>query len=123
ERGKEFFPVTREVTVAEQPLEVKIPLQRWIDLAGRGWFSGDTHVHRPSRELANLLPAEDVNIAFPMTYWTTEAELPPNRGNKNFKGEFAAAPVKVDVSHSYYPLNTEYEIFTTGKRSHTLGAL
>jgi len=29
----------------------------------------------------------------------------------------------VDATHVYYPRNTEYEIFTTAKRSHTLGAI
>src|SRR5262249_12992112 len=32
-------------------------------------------------------------------------------------------PVTVDATHVFYPRNTEYEIFTTAKRSHTLGAL
>ncbi len=123
ERGKEYFPEVREVVVGEHALDLKIHLRRWIDMASRGWFGGDTHAHRKPAELPNLMLAEDLNVAFPMVYWTTDADVPPNRSNRNFKGEFPAAPVKLDATHVYYPRNTEYEIFTTAKRAHTLGAL
>ena len=123
ERGKEYFAETNEVTVGDQPVEVTISLRRWIDMAARGWFSGDTHVHRDPVDLPNVMAAEDVNIAFPMVYWTTDADIPPSRGNKNVKGKFSGQPVAIDATHVYYPLNTEYEIFTTAKRPHTLGAL
>jgi peptidoglycan/xylan/chitin deacetylase (PgdA/CDA1 family) len=123
ERGKEYFPETREVTVGQQTMDLKIHLRRWIDMASRGWFGGDTHVHRKPAELPNAMQAEDLNAAFPMVYWTTEVGVPPNRSNRNLKGDFAGAPVEVDSTHVYYPRNTEYEIFTTDKRSHTLGAL
>ncbi len=123
ERGKEYFPETREVVVGEQALDLKIHLRRWIDMALRGWFSGDIHAHRKPAELPNVLPAEDLNVAFPIVYWTTDAEVPPNRSNRNFKGDFPPAPVEVDATHVFYPRNTEYEIFTTAKRAHTLGAV
>src|SRR5438034_4244299 len=123
ERGKEYFPEVREVVVGEHALDLKIHLRRWIDMASRGWFGGDTHAHRKPAELPNLMLAEDLNVAFPMVYWTTEADVPPNRSNRNVNGEFPATPVKLDATHGYYPRNTEYEIFTTAKRAHTLGAL
>ena len=122
-RGKEYFPETREVIVADRPVVLEISLRRWIDMAARGWFCGDTHVHREPAVMPNLMPAEDVNLAFPMTFWTTDAGIPPSRGNKNIKGDFYAAPVQIDATHVFYPRNTEYEIFTTAKRPHTLGAL
>jgi peptidoglycan/xylan/chitin deacetylase (PgdA/CDA1 family) len=123
ERGKEYFSETREVVVGEHAMDLKIALRRWIDMASRGWFSGDTHAHRKPAELPNVMLAEDLNAAFPMVYWTTDADVPPNRSDRNFKGDFPAAPVEVDATHVYYPRNTEYEIFTTAKRPHTLGAL
>jgi hypothetical protein len=92
-------------------------------MASRGWFSGDTHAHRKPAELPNVMLAEDLNAALTMVYWTTDADVPPNRSDRNFKGDFPAAPVEVDATHVYYPRNTEYEIFTTAKRPHTLGAL
>ena len=123
EHGKEFFGETREVEVAPGMAELTFRLRRWVDMAELGWFCGDTHVHREPADLANVMPAEDVNVAFPMVYWTTDADIAPGRGDKNIKGEFPAAPVALDATHVYYPRNTEYEIFTTGGRSHTLGAL
>jgi len=123
ERGKEYFPEVREVVVEGRAMDLKIQLRRWIDMASRGWFGGDTHAHRKPEELPNVMPAEDLNVAFPMVYWTTDAEVPPSRSQRNLKGEFPDAPVEIDPAHVYYPRNTEYEIFTTAKRSHTLGAL
>src|SRR5439155_10110551 len=41
ERGKEYVPEQRSVVVGEQPMELKISLRRWIDMASRGWFCGD----------------------------------------------------------------------------------
>jgi len=123
ERGREYLPETKEVTVGDQPVAVMMFLRRWIDMAARGWFSGDTHVHRDPDDLPNVMAAEDVNIAFPMVYWTTDADIPPSRGNKNITGDFPSGPVEIDATHVYYARNTEYEIFTTAKRPHTLGAL
>jgi peptidoglycan/xylan/chitin deacetylase (PgdA/CDA1 family) len=125
ERGKEYFPERIDLTLSERAteLDLKISLRRWIDMASRGWFSGDTHTHRDPAELPNSMLAEDVNVVFPMVYWTTDADVSPNQSTRNFKGNFTASPVNVDGTHVYYPLNTEYEIFSTAKRSHTLGAL
>jgi hypothetical protein len=58
-----------------------------------------------------------------MVYWTTVDDVPPSRSPKNVAGDFPATPFAVDATHVYYPRNTEYEIFTTSKRQHTLGAL
>jgi hypothetical protein len=37
ERGKEFFPLVRELTVAKEPVRVELRLRRWINMAQRGW--------------------------------------------------------------------------------------
>ena len=118
QRGKEYLPETRRVEVAEQPVELAFKLKRWNDLAARGWYSGETHVHRPPEELANLQLAEDLNVAFPFSGWVLEAFKAP-------KEAYAAdaKPVAVDATHVYYPRNTEYEIFRVGGKAHTLGAL
>jgi len=65
---------------------------------------------------------EDLNVCFPLTYWTTIAELPPSRGDKTSAVTQPTAPVDVDATHVWYPRNTEYEIFKVGGREHTLGA-
>src|SRR6187399_17908 len=48
ERGKEYFPLEREIIIGDtlNPEPLRLPLKRWIDMAARGWFSGDTHLHR-----------------------------------------------------------------------------
>lgn len=123
ERGKEYLPLTNRVQVGSQPMNLQLPLRRWVDLAARGWFSGDTHNHRDPAELPNVMLAEDVNVALPMVYWTTEESVPPAVSPRNMKGEFTAALTRVDATHVFWPRNTEYELFTTAKKSHTLGAL
>jgi hypothetical protein len=123
ERGKEFFPLEKRVEVGSEPVRVKLPLRRWINMAARGWFSGDTHSHRDPADLPNVMQAEDLNVAHPMVYWTTADDVPPSRSQKNFKGNFDAAPVELDATHVWFPRNTEYEIFNTAGKQHTLGAL
>ena len=123
ERGKEYLPVTKKVTIEDKPVQLQIPLKRWINLAERGWYSGDTHVHRSLGELPNVMLAEDLNVALPLTHWVTKAYIPPSQGNKNSDTQNPARLIKVDSTHVIYPLNTEYEIFTVGKNRHTLGAV
>ncbi|MCP4455357.1 MAG: CehA/McbA family metallohydrolase [Planctomycetes bacterium] len=123
ERGKEYVPHTSTFTVGEASVSLKVPLTRWINMAKRGWFSGDTHVHRTLSELPNVMLAEDLNVAFPLTYWVTHAFQPPTTGDKSFQGEVPDHLIKVDNTHVIWPRNTEWEIFSVGSRAHTLGAV
>ena len=123
ERGKEWRPLRREVVVGEEPLKLELPLSRWVDMAGRGWYSGDTHVHRTPAELPNVMLAEDLNVAFPLTYWITKGFAPPAQGDKNQASAPSGKLTTVDATHVFWPLNTEYEIFTVSNKSHTLGAV
>lgn len=123
ERGKEYRPLQQQVEVHEQPVNVMLKLARWINLAEQGWFSGDTHVHRTVEELPNVMLAEDVNVAFPLTYWVTKAFAPPARGDKNTTDKAGTELIKVDDTHVIYPRNTEYELFTVNDKRHTLGAV
>ena len=110
------------MTVGKDPVDLRFKLRRWIDMAARGWYSGETHVHRSAEELPNLMLAEDLNVAFPLSYWVTEAFASPKTARKGpFRG-VDPKPIAVDPTHVIYPLNTEYEIFTVGKKRHTLGA-
>lgn len=121
EHGKEWLPFSREIDIGSEPLDIAVPLQRWIDMAALGWYSGDTHVHRSVEELRNVIAAEDLNVALPLTYWVTHGFRPPNQGDKTV-AEADTQLVKVDSTHVIYPRNTEYEIFTIDERRHTLGA-
>ena len=122
ERGKEYLPAQSQVEMTDRAESIKIKLRRWINLADRGWYSGDTHVHRTLEELPTAMLADDVNVAFPLTYWVTKSDTPPAQGDKNLP---AAEPKLIEVSpqHVIWPLNTEYEIFTVGGKQHTLGAV
>jgi len=118
EHGKEYHPLTKEVSIGLDAVGLKLPLKRWINMAEHGWYSGETHVHRTLEELPNVMLAEDLNVAFPITSWVTEAFTAP----KGEAGERAAKPIAVDATHIIFPRNTEYEIFTVNKKPHTLGA-
>jgi hypothetical protein len=135
ERGKEYRALIRRVEVADAPVQLRLPLHRWIDMARRGWFSGDTHVHRALADLPNVMLAEDLNVAFPLTYWVTKAFTPPTQGDKNSSplspslspSEGQRGPkstlIRVDPRHVIWPRNTEWEIFTVNGQRHHLGAV
>lgn len=122
ERGKEYLPYTRQFTVGQEELRLRIELARWIDLGALGWFSGDTHVHRGLEELPNVMLAEDLNVAFPLLHWVTEAYVSPRAGPQGPALPEEPKVIAVDATHAIYPRNTEYEIFTVGKKEHALGA-
>lgn len=123
ERGKEYLPL--EQTVEIQPgdhREVVFRLHRLFDMAGRGWFSADCHVHTPLADLPLAQLAEDVNVTFPITAWATRAEQPPAGppgGDVPDRGRVIA----IDGTHVYWNLNTEYEVFKPGPKWYGFGAL
>ncbi len=65
ERGKSYFPHQQQIEVSDADVVVSVALQRWIDPAALGWYSGDTHIHREIHELRNIVLAEDLNVVFP----------------------------------------------------------
>jgi peptidoglycan/xylan/chitin deacetylase (PgdA/CDA1 family) len=123
ERGKEFFPETREVIVEAASPRLEFRLRRWINMADLGWFSGDTHNHRDPADLPNVMLAEDVNVGLPLLDWTTVSTVSPVAAEKSRGGSAGNGTVQIDATHLWQPRNTEYEIFRTGNSSHTLGAV
>ena len=119
ERGKEYLPHVEDLGVDGTAKITVIKLRRVVDMAKLGWYSGDTHVHRSLDDLPTAMLADDLNVAFPLTSWVTKSDTPPTQGDKN---SAPARPelITVDPTHVIYPLNTEYEIFTVGGKSHTL---
>ncbi len=73
ERGKEYFPVEKTVTVKSVGItKVNIPLKRWINMNSRGWFSADLHGHFGADSIEVLKAqalADDVNIEPVLTLW------------------------------------------------------
>jgi len=124
QHGKEYLPAVVEVDVGDAGAKIEIKLKRWINMAERGWYSGETHVHRLPDQLPNLMLAEDLNVALPFTSWVVEAYKSPKGSNKTLAAVMNdARVVEIDKTHVFYPRNTEYEIFYVGKKKHTLGAL
>lgn len=122
ERGKEYLTATKEVEVTDKPVSVTIELKRWINMAERGWYSGDTHVHRAISELSNVALAEDLNVVYPMSQWVTVTHTLPEKGRVDPQ-PIPTAPIFADPTHAIVPFNTEYEIFSVGVKRHTLGAV
>ncbi|MDA0348925.1 MAG: CehA/McbA family metallohydrolase [Verrucomicrobia bacterium] len=125
ERGKEYLTASKQIVVSgdEEPEEITLSLKRWINMAERGWYSGETHVHRTVEELPTLMLAEDLNVAFPLTAWVTDTQATPNLNSKNPDPVPPAKLIEVDSTHVIWPVNTEYEIFTVNGNRHVLGAV
>lgn len=133
ERGKEYHPLRTSFTLDAPTHRETFRLQRWIDLAARGWYSGETHVHRRLAELPNVMEAEDLHVAFPVTFWTIRSDQPPDlapsplrsQGPSPFgpREDRGTAPLRFAPNRVIVPRNTEYEIFNVQGRPHTLGAL
>jgi hypothetical protein len=80
--GPESLPHTREVEVnAEGPSELAFQLDRWIDPAKSGWYSGDHHIHAAGcshymnptegvepRDMLRQILGERLNIASVLTW-------------------------------------------------------
>jgi hypothetical protein len=124
ESGKEYRPWTKTTILEGQGVsQLEIRLARWIHMAEEGWFSGDTHIHLPAKDLPTFVAAEDLNIAFPMTGWVTRGYDSPLPSYSKQTGKVQKELVKIDDRHLIHPLNTEWEIFTVKGKRHTLGAV
>ena len=69
-RGLEYRPVFEEFTIGPGDVRTrKIDLRRWEHMAGKGWYSGDDHVHFPRTQpwhdefLLTWAQAEEVYVA------------------------------------------------------------
>ncbi len=133
ERGHEYYSAVQPITVPEtgDVLTVELKIDRWIDMAERGWYSGDTHLHRKLEDMPNLVAAEDLHVALPLTYWVRGAYERPIEfsvsGNPEPKlitiEEFLPQANRSPLKRFIWPINTEYELFTVNGKSHTQGAV
>lgn len=69
-RGVEFTPMVDTFTASPgQTIERTYRLRRWVNMAGKGWYSGDDHVHArmmsddDARRLMAWIQAEDLHVA------------------------------------------------------------
>lgn len=68
-KGFEHLPVSKTVSVAkDSTASVTLELERSADMAARGWYSGDTHIHLDRRNITDderaldLIAAEDIRF-------------------------------------------------------------
>jgi len=122
ERGKEYIPFVGQIVIDEQSLFQEIRLRRWVDMSARGWYSGDTHVHRCIEELPNIMLAEDLNVALPISYWVRKSGASPTLLD-DLSDLGIEGLTQVDPSHVIYARNTEYEIMEIDGKNRTLGAV
>jgi len=72
ERGPEYSRVTDSLEIKDKTARFTFQLERLIDLAAEGWWSGDLHVHRPVAAMELLMRAEDLHIAPVITWWNKQ---------------------------------------------------
>lgn len=69
-RGPEFTQVEKTIEVGEgASLREVVTLTRTVNMAARGWWPGETHIHRPLEQVPLLVRAEEINIAPVITWW------------------------------------------------------
>jgi hypothetical protein len=74
-RGPEYRKIVRHLQVNSQPTEASFKLERWINPASMGWYSGDHHIHaagcahyeKPSegvypKDMMRHILGEDLNV-------------------------------------------------------------
>lgn len=122
ERGKEFLQSSADLEVHAKTQSVRIEMERWIDMNARGWYSGDTHIHRKLEDVPVPLVADDLNVGIPLTYWVTDSLATPTGQNKVLGTPPSPKLIEVEPTRVIWPINTEYEIFSVRGERHTLGA-
>ncbi len=84
ERGPEYSRAGGSFDVkAGATAGVSGTLKRIADLASKGWWSGDLHVHRPVKDMQLLMQAEDLHIAPTLTWWNKSNAWAGSRPPKN----------------------------------------
>lgn len=107
DRGPEYELV--DMALENGEMERRIQLKRVVDMAGRGWWSGDLHVHRAPREMEALQQASDLHVAPPITCFNDTSQVrswPANCEDERRWG--AALFVGVRSPMTLYPRNSEY---------------
>lgn len=97
-KGFEYTPQSAEVTVVENKTVRKgIAIKRAVDMASRGWYSGDTHVHLNRRNRGDderaldLAAAEDLRYAHILAMNDTR-RYSPTMGSQIWHQNFGLGP-------------------------------
>jgi hypothetical protein len=122
-RGPETIPETKTLTVGEDPTEMVYRVNRWIDPARAGWWSGDHHIHaagclhyenptqgvQPSDMIRHIM-GEDLKVGCCLTWGPCF-----DYQKRFFTGEVA--------EQSQYPYTLRYDVEVSGFGSHMSGHL
>lgn len=122
-RGPESIPETQSLVVADTPVTLKYDVNRWIDTAEHGYWSGDHHIHAAGcqhydKPTEGVMPAdmlrhckgEDLKVGCCLTWGPCF----------DFQKQFFSGEVD-DVSE--YPYLLRYDIEVSGFGSHRSGHL
>lgn len=124
EKGKEFRPIVKEVIVKSGKIvQLVIELDRWMDMAKLGWYSGDMHVHRSLKEMDSIMLAENLNVAIVQTYWNSELE---EKGLETVTNQYlnradSNGTVQIDNTHIFLMTGHEIEGKPGALLSHITG--
>jgi hypothetical protein len=88
ERGPEYKRCKGSFEVNNSSfIEVTEKLHRIADMASKGYWSGELHVHRPIKDMKLLMQADDLHVAPVITWWNrsniwADSKLPEERIGK-----------------------------------------
>ena len=122
-RGPETIPVTKTHVVGDKPTELVYRVNRWVDPAKSGWWSGDHHIHaagclhyenptegvQPADMIRHIM-GEDLKVGCCLT-WGPCFDFQ----KRFFTGETAV--------QSRYPYTLRYDVEVSGFGSHVSGHL
>lgn len=77
-RGLEYYGYTGDcyfIIAPNSAGEDELPLRRFVNMAERGWWSGDLDVRRPLKDMPLIMAAEDLHVAQVIT-WPDEKPDP-----------------------------------------------
>jgi hypothetical protein len=103
EHGPEFSLAADSFTLAAgETKKLSVGLKRLVDLPAKGWWPGDTHVHRALEDVELLMRAEGLHIAPVITWW--------NKRNLWAKEKLPDEPlVRFDGNRFYHTMAGEDE--------------
>ena len=89
ERGPEYLECNGYFVINNLAKDEKVvSLNRAVNMAEAGWFSGDLHIHRPLKDIELLMQAEDLHVAPVVTWSNAKSEWakrePPEEHVKQF---------------------------------------
>ena len=122
-RGPHSIPETKTLVVGNEPTEFSYQVQRWVDPAKFGWWSGDHHIHAAGclhyqnptegvlpKDMLRQTMGEDLNVGCCLTWGPCF----------DYQKQFFTGDVHVA---SQYPYLIRYDIEVSGFGSHASGHL